>query len=124
MMTENEFLDLAAEMLKKNERRLRKRTRNDGKFTLADIFDRHTWKNIPTAEHSQLGIWFSAAVSKGYFPQILDAHQQNIHWHKIKKESNSNEKENHFRLYFVFLIDGVNYTVFCTSSMWILLAAN
>ena len=85
MMTENEFLDLAAEMLKKNERRLRKRTRNDGKFTLADIFDRHTWKNIPTAEHSQLGIWFSAAVSKGYFPQILDAHQQNIHWHNLYK---------------------------------------
>lgn len=82
-MEKEQFLQLAGQMLEKNETRLRRKETNKGCFTLRQIFDRKVWDAIPKGERSERGVWFCAAVRNGRYPQIKEANDVNAHWHTL-----------------------------------------
>lgn len=93
-MEKEQFLQLAGQMLEKNETRLRRKETNKGCFTLRQIFDRKVWYDIPKKERPEKGVWFCAAVHNGRYPQIKEANDVNEHWHTLYEfvEKRNDEK--------------------------------
>ena len=82
-MEKEQFLQLAGQMLEKNETRLRRKETNKGCFTLRQIFGRKAWNDIPKGERPERGVWFCAAVRSGRYSQIKAANEVNEHWHTL-----------------------------------------